>query len=107
MSRRDFLQSAALFPLAAAVAGCHSIESSGSNERIIDIHQHVGYKGRNNTELLAHQRAMGISKTILLPAGRPVDRPSTNNGASNGLEAQCLGNAECYQLARQNPAEFA
>ena len=30
--------------------------------------------------LLAHQRAMGVTTTILLPAGRPLTRPSTHEG---------------------------
>ena len=49
---------------------------------------------------------MGIKKTILLPAGRPLNSSSTNNGASNGLEAKCLGNQECYEFAKAYPKEF-
>lgn len=105
MSRREFVAGSAM-TLVAAVSGCNSLERQPAREPIIDIHQHVGYKGRSNEVLLAHQRAMGIKKTILLPAGRPLNRPSTNNGASNGLEAQCLGNPECYDLAMEHPDEF-
>jgi predicted TIM-barrel fold metal-dependent hydrolase len=111
ISRRAFVArtTTTTFALAAAAldSGCNSVEKSRANEPIIDIHQHVNYAGRSNTVLLAHQRAMGVAKTILLPAGRPLNRPSTNNGASNGLEAKCFGNEECYQLAREYPAEFA
>jgi predicted TIM-barrel fold metal-dependent hydrolase len=108
VSRRDFLRRSAIVASGAAAltAGCSSLEKSGPRETIIDIHQHVNYAGRSNTVLLAHQRAMGISKTILLPAGRPLNRPSTNNAASNGLEAKCLGNEECYQFALEHPTEF-
>ena len=105
LSRRKFLAQSAAASIAAA-CGCRTFETSGAAESIIDIHQHAGYSGRTNIVLLAHQRAMGINKTILLPAGRPVNRPSTNNGASNGLEAKCLGNEECYQLALEHPGEF-
>ena len=31
---------------------------------------------------------MGIGKTVLLPAGRPVTRPSTRDGRANGLAAK-------------------
>jgi len=49
---------------------------------------------------------MGITKTILLPAGRPVNRRSTHNGFSNGLQAQCLGNEACYRFARAHPQQY-
>jgi predicted TIM-barrel fold metal-dependent hydrolase len=110
MSRRDFIRAAGWLSLGTslgAVSGCCTLERSRPREPIIDIHQHVGYHDRSDTVLLAHQRAMGIKKTILLPAGRPLNRPSTNNGASNGLEAKCLGNKECYEFAREHPKEFA
>jgi predicted TIM-barrel fold metal-dependent hydrolase len=110
LSRREFLRNCGVIAAGAAAAtgsGCSSLEKPGPRETIIDIHQHVNYAGRSNTVLLAHQRAMGISKAILLPAGRPMNRPSTNNGASNGLEAKCAGNEECYQFAVDHPNEFA
>ena len=55
------------------------------NEPIIDIHQHTNYLGRTDDELLAHQRRMGATTTILLPAGHPVDYGSTYYGLGNGL----------------------
>lgn len=73
---------------------------------IIDIHQHTDYHGRSAEALLAHQRAMGITRTVLLPAGRPVDTASTHGGVSNGLQAMATGNEVCYQFARQHPGEF-
>jgi predicted TIM-barrel fold metal-dependent hydrolase len=87
-------------------------------EPIIDIHQHTNYGGnragkqltdqvgRSDQQLLAHQRAMGVSKTILLPAGKVVDGPSTHGNVSNGLEGTCHGNESCVKLARENPKEF-
>lgn len=75
-------------------------------EPIIDIHQHTNYHGRTQQQLLAHQRAMGITATILLPAGSPVISASTHDGVANGLQAQSTGNRACYQLAQQYPTEF-
>ena len=49
---------------------------------------------------------MGATKTILLPAGRPVNSAATHDGVSNGLQAKCLGNEACYQLAKAHPKEF-
>jgi predicted TIM-barrel fold metal-dependent hydrolase len=99
LSRREFLGATTLC-LAGALTGCHSPHESAVAEPIIDIHQHVGYMGRPNDALLAHQRAMGVTQTILLPAGRPVRRLSTHDGFSNGLQAHCEGNLACYRLAR-------
>lgn len=49
---------------------------------------------------------MGITTTILLPAGRPATRPSTHDGGSNGLQAQAHGNDACYAFAKAHPREF-
>ena len=73
---------------------------------IIDIHQHTRYHGRTDRRLIAHQRAMGITSTILLPAGSPVNQPSTYRGRANGLAANCAGNQEVYELAQKYPQEF-
>jgi predicted TIM-barrel fold metal-dependent hydrolase len=75
-------------------------------EPIIDIHQHLGYTGRPDDVLLAHQRAIGATTTILLPAGRPADTASTHKGVANGLQAQALGNEACYQFARTHSKEY-
>jgi predicted TIM-barrel fold metal-dependent hydrolase len=103
-SRREFLATSAL--LAAAAAGCHSPLSLAGPEPIIDIHQHVGYSGRPDESLLVHQQAMGATKTILLPAGRPANTESTHHGFANGLQAQCYGNQACYRLARAHPKKY-
>lgn len=76
------------------------------SEPIIDIHQHTDYMGRDNKLLLAHQRAMGATTTILLPAGRPVNSASTHNGFSNGLQAEVTGNKVAYEFAKKHPKEF-
>jgi predicted TIM-barrel fold metal-dependent hydrolase len=77
-------------------------------EPVIDIHQHTNYRGRTNAQLLAHQRTMGVTQTILLPAGSVVTRPSTDSGRSNGLGGAGVGgNETAVELARQYPHEFS
>src|SRR4051812_11325511 len=91
-SRREFLASTSLL-VAGATLNLHATNSAP--EPIIDIHQHTNYGGRSDEQLLAHQRAMGITTSILLPAGRPVISASTHEGVSNGLQAKCTGNEAC------------
>lgn len=79
---------------------------SEETEPIIDIHQHTQYSGRADDQLLTHQRAMGITTTILLPAGRPVNYGSTYYGFANGLQAETTGNEACYAFAQKYPREF-
>ena len=64
-------------------------------EPIIDLHQHTNYVGRSDEALVAHQRAMGVEKTVLLPAG-----------SKYGLAADCGGNDTVMNLARKYPKEF-
>lgn len=110
-SRRKFIKQGAVAAAGAGIFGIASKDVLAShfgraNEPIIDIHQHTDYHGRTHDQLVAHQRAMGITSTILLPAGRPVNSPSTHDGISNGLQAQVTGNEVCLALARQYPREF-
>ena len=100
MKRREFLTTSAL-----ALVGVRLRQDSG-REPIIDIHQHLGYSGRPDDVLIAHQRAIGATHTILLPAGRDAMRASTHGGVANGLQAQALGNEECYQFARAHRDAF-
>jgi len=92
------------------MSGCKTAEDSGESsvrgEPIIDIHQHVGYSGRANDVLFEHQGTMGITRTVLLPAGRPVLSASTHDGVSNGLQAKCLGNEACYRFAKEHPGSY-
>src|SRR6059058_3884607 len=81
-SRRSFLAALAA-PLAAQAA-----------EPIIDIHQHTNYTGRSDDELIRHQREMGVSKTVLLPAG-----------SKYGLAAGAGGNDTVVAIARALPKE--
>src|SRR5690242_3697108 len=64
-------------------------------EPIIDIHQHTNYSGRSDEELIKHQREMGVSKTVLLPAG-----------SKYGLAAQAGGNDTVVALAHRLPKEY-
>jgi predicted TIM-barrel fold metal-dependent hydrolase len=106
LSRREFLTASGLLALAAVMPGCKSAGGGWGAEPIIDIHQHLGYSGRSDEVLLAHQKAMGVTKTILLPAGRPVNTASTHNGLSNGLQAQALGNEACYRFAKAHRKRY-
>lgn len=79
------------------------LDATAQGEPIIDIHQHAGYSGRPDDVLLAHQRTMGVTTTILLPAGRPVQRASTLDGKANGLQAQAHGFDACRRIASAHP----
>jgi predicted TIM-barrel fold metal-dependent hydrolase len=105
VKRRDFLTRSALAVLGATTQGKGAARPALS-EPIIDIHQHLGYSGRSDDALLAHQHAIGATTTILLPAGRPATGPSTHGGAANGLQAQALGNEECDQFVQAHRHTF-
>lgn len=98
-SRRNFLLTTGAALLAPRL-------HSETAEPIIDIHQHTNYHARSNEDLIAHQRALGVTMTILLPAGAVLDRPSTHNGKSNGLAARCGGNETVLAVAREHPGEY-
>jgi predicted TIM-barrel fold metal-dependent hydrolase len=113
LSRRAFLLSTA-----ACAVGCRRNASPGTQPvgttratyaptPVIDIHQHTNYSGRPDDVLLAHQQRMGVTKSILLPAGTPVSRPSTHDGKSNGLAAQTGGNESCYRIVKEHPGRYA
>jgi uncharacterized protein len=91
VTRRQFLAAS----LNAAVAAqLHSAESTP--EPIIDIHQHTDYSGRTDEQMIAHQRKMGVTHTILLPAGRFF-----------GLEAMASGNDRVMEVAKRLPNEYS
>ena len=87
LSRREFLVTTASAAASLAVAA--------EPEPVIDIHQHTDYSGRTDEQLIAHQRKMGVTHTILLPAGRFF-----------GLEAACSGNDRVQEIARRLPREY-
>lgn len=81
---------------------------AASAEPIIDIHQHTTYRQRSNETLMAHQRAMGVTRTILLPSGSAVQRPSTGDGKQNGLGGVGAGgNASVAELASTHADAFS
>jgi predicted TIM-barrel fold metal-dependent hydrolase len=92
--------------LGAGAQGLDGLAPPQPAEPIIDIHQHLGYSGRSDEAFLAHQRALGVATTVLLPSGRPVTTTSTHQGASNGLDAKARGNDACYDFARARPKEY-
>jgi predicted TIM-barrel fold metal-dependent hydrolase len=94
VSRRKF------FTYAAAAAGATMLGQSAqpsdpTSELIIDIHQHTTYSGRTNQQLIAHQKAMGVTTTILLPAG-----------SLYGLDAECGRNETVVELSSDYPREY-
>lgn len=117
-SRRKFLKQSAIAGLGTALSTgiSGSLLAAASqpdgtaplkaNEPVIDIHQHIFYHGRTDAQLAAHQKAMGVSTTVMLPAGSPVDRMSTHYSFSNGLQAYCGGNKSCYDFAQANTDSF-
>ncbi|MBI5757267.1 MAG: amidohydrolase family protein [Planctomycetales bacterium] len=106
LSRRRFLASS-LSVGAVALSPFARGADEAAPEPIIDIHQHTNYANRTNAQLIAHQRAMGVTQTILLPAGSAVKRPSTGDGKHNGLGGVGAGgNDTALAIARQFPKEF-
>ena len=83
LSRRAFLATTAVALLRAA-------------EPVIDIHQHTNYAGRTDDQLIAHQRTMGVTHTVLLPAG-----------SLYGLDAEAGGNESVVELAERHPGLFS
>jgi predicted TIM-barrel fold metal-dependent hydrolase len=88
LSRRTFL---------AASVGCMADFAAEAKEdlRVLDIHQHTNYGGRSDDQLVAHQRKMGVTKTVLLPSGYKI---------TPGLELGDTGT--CINLSHQHPKEF-
>lgn len=101
--RREFI-----FTSALALASTVLDLQADTLEPIIDIHQHTNYRGRTNEQLLLHQRAMGVTRTILLPAGSVVNRPSTGDGKYNGLGGvEVGGNEQALTLSQAYPQAFS
>ncbi len=101
-SRRQFLATSA----AALTANLIHGQDAAVAEPIIDIHQHTNYHLRTDEHLIAHQKMMGITRTILLPSGSVRTMPSTHNGKSNGLAAKTGGNEDVMRIAKANPAAY-
>lgn len=104
-TRRHFIRSSGVLALATSVKSL--LLAQTDSEPIIDIHQHVNYSGRLTPEMIIHQTTMGITKTVLLPAGTPVERGSTHNGQSNGLAARITGNIAAHKIVKKHPDTYA
>ena len=96
LSRRTFLAAA------AGVAACSSEapvtepapeSATESPQAILDFHCHTLHLGRTNEQLVGHQAAIGVTKTVLLP------------GAGWLLE-RIGGNEHCAELAKTDPNHF-
>ena len=74
---------------------CAPDANSASPERVIDFHQHTHYLDRDDDTLVTHQRTLGVTRTVLLPAGSRL-----------GLDARAGKNESVLQLARRYPDEF-
>ena len=90
LSRRNFLRVVTL------AAGRAAWADNALLEPVIDIHQHTDYSGRTDEQLIAHQRKMGVTHTVLLPAGRFF-----------GLEAGCSGNDRVQAVSKSLPREYS
>ena len=91
ISRRNFLVTTTAAAAGAALAGAQN----PAPEPIIDIHQHTDYSGRTDEQMIAHQRTMGVTHTVLLPAGRFYQ-----------LEAGASGNERVQEVAKRLPKEY-
>jgi len=89
ISRRTFVAAT------CSILVSESLSAQQAAEPIIDLHQHTNYLGRSDEALVAHQHALGIQKTVLLPAG-----------SKYGLAADCGGNDTVMSLPRKYPKEF-
>jgi len=119
ISRRDLLAATTAAAAACLFARCrsdssppttrpadHSTTRPGDPDSIIDIHQHTTYLGRSNAALLHHQYKMGVTQTILLPGGSPVNTASTLKGRANGLYAGAGTVDTCIPIAQEHPHEY-
>ena len=96
-TRREFLATTMGAVAAATLGGCaHHDHATTPAEPVIDIHQHTNYSGRSDDALIAHQQTMGVTHSLLLPAGRFF-----------GLDASCGGNETVRSLARRHPRQFS
>ena len=79
----------------ATAAGAALFRENEARSEIVDIHQHTHYAGRTDETLFEHQKAMGVTRTVLLPAGSKL-----------GLDADCYGNDSVVALAKHYPDSF-
>jgi len=106
LTRRQFLGISGALVVTPRLHAVTADNPEPSAEPIIDIHQHLNYSGRTDAQFIAHQNALGVATTVLLPAGSPVNRPSTHDGKSNGLAAQISGCEAAVEFAKAHPREY-
>ena len=94
-SRRAFLRASGLLIGAAAVTG-RAAGAPAGREPLIDMHQHVQYSGRSDEALVAHQRTLGVTTSVLMPSG---DRGGEHKGGSGEHDA-------VVALSRKYPGEW-
>jgi uncharacterized protein len=92
ISRRNFIVTS----VGAAAGAALTHAQNPAPEPIIDIHQHTDYSGRTDEQMIAHQRTMGVTHTVLLPAGRFYQ-----------LEAGASGNERVQEVAKRLPKEYS
>jgi len=92
-SRREILAASTAFFFSGRL---FAQSSSSTREPVIDIHQHIVYNDRTAEQLIAHQRTMGVSTSVLMPTG---DRGAGHPGGSGDHEA-------VLELCRSHPGEF-
>lgn len=93
-SRRTFIRQSAW--LLGALAARPASVAAEAKEPVIDVHQHVQYSGRSDDILVAHQRALGVTTSVLMPSG---DRGEGHAGGSGEHDAVAA-------LCRAHPGEF-
>ncbi|MGH7945843.1 MAG: hypothetical protein ACREH8_18695 [Opitutaceae bacterium] len=94
-TRRKFLTTTVL-GLGAAQLHAQPKRVNPPAHPVIDIHQHTSFRAQEDKDLFDHQERLGVSKTILLPAGR-----------MNGLAAGASGNMHSFRIAEAHPKSFA
>ncbi|MGH7945371.1 MAG: amidohydrolase family protein [Opitutaceae bacterium] len=94
-TRRDFIATSVL-ALGAASLRAQPTRVDPPEYPVIDIHQHTSFRAREDKDLLDHQQRLGVTKTILLPAGR-----------MNGLAAGVSGNPHARRIVEAYPKAFA
>src|SRR5262245_11054824 len=92
-SRREILAASTVFLFSGRLL---AQSSSSTREPVIDIHQHIVYNDRTVEQLIAHQRTMGVTTSVLMPTG---NRGAGHPGGSGDHEA-------VLELCRTHPGEF-
>ena len=106
MQRRQFLKNS-VATTASLTCASQLPAADQTTGPVIDVHQHVNFRDRPDATLVKHQKQMGVAKTILLPAGSPMNRASTRDGKGNGLAADVFGTQEAASLVEKHPTAYA